>query len=65
MKVFRERGERGTFSKVPQAADFQAAMLHHIILDFLIGSLPLRISQIQLVNVQFDLNLLLRIEFGQ
>ena len=48
-----------------QAADLQAAMLQHIILNLLIGSFFLYISQIQLVQIQLHLDMLLGIEFGQ
>lgn len=40
-----------------QVTDFQSAMLQHIILNFLIGSLLLRIGQIQLVHLYFNLDM--------
>ena len=48
-----------------QVADFHTAMFQHIRLNFLIGSLTLRSSQIQLVHLHFNFNMLLRIEFGK
>ena len=42
-----------------QAADFQAAMLQHIILNLVLGGLALRSGQIQLIQIQFYLNILL------
>ena len=48
-----------------QAADFQAAVLQHIIFDFLVGGFLFRIGQIQLVHIQVNLDMLLRIKFGQ
>ncbi len=48
-----------------QATDFQAAMLQHIILDFLVGGFLLRIGEIKFVHVDIYLDMLLRIKFGQ
>ena len=42
-----------------KVADFQASMLQHIRLDFLIGSLALRRSQIQIVQIQLYLDMVL------
>ena len=47
-----------------QAADFQTAVLQHIILDLLVGGFLLRIGQIQLVHIQVYLDVLLCIKFG-
>ena len=48
-----------------QVADFQAAMLQHVIFDFFVGSFLFRIVQIRLVHIQVNLDMLLRIKFGQ
>ena len=48
-----------------QAADFQAAMLQYIILDFLVGGFLHRIGQIKLVHIQVYLDILLCMKFGQ
>ena len=48
-----------------QAADLQAGMLQHIRLDFLIGSLALRHSQIQIIQIQLHFDMLLGVKFGQ
>ncbi len=40
-------------------------MLQHILLDFLIGRFAFRRGQVQLVHVQFNLDMLLGIKFGQ
>ena len=42
-----------------QAADFQAAILQHIILNLLIGGFLLRIGQIKFDHIQVNLDMLL------
>ena len=48
-----------------ERADLQAIMFQNIRLDFLIGCLFLRSSQIQLVHLHFDLDMFLTLKFGQ
>lgn len=48
-----------------QTAHLQAAVLHHIILDFGISGFILRIGRIRLVHVSPDLNMLSILRLGQ
>ena len=48
-----------------EVADFQSGMFQNIRLDFLVGCLTLRRSQIQLVHLHFDLDMFLALKFGQ
>lgn len=48
-----------------QAGHLQTILLQHILLNLFIGSLALRSSQIQLIQIQLHLYMLLGIKFGQ
>ena len=48
-----------------EGSDVQTSLLLDIVLDLLVGSFALRSSQIQLIYIEFDLNMMLGMEFGQ
>ena len=48
-----------------EIADLQSCMLQYIILNFLIGGFALRSSQIKLIHLKFNLDMLGCMKFGQ
>ena len=48
-----------------EGSDVQASLLLDVVLDLLVGSFALRSSQIQLIHLDFNINVMLGMEFGQ
>ena len=48
-----------------EGSDVQSGLLLDVVLDLLVGGFALRGSQIQLIHIEFNLNMMLGMEFGQ
>ena len=48
-----------------EGSDVQAGLLLDIVLDLLVGGFALRSSQIQLIHIEFNIDVMLGMKFGQ